>query len=47
MSKLGPNVEEILALPLGEEINSFAFAFWGGDLYVFHATWKEPTFVTR
>ena len=40
-------VKEIVALPLGEETNSFAFAFWGGDFCVFHAKWKEPTIVTR
>lgn len=40
-------VTNVLDLPLGQETNSFAFAFWGGDFYVFHAEWLKPTIVTK
>jgi len=34
-------------LNFGATPSSFAFAFWGGDFYVFHAEGQGPTAVTR
>lgn len=36
-----------VAVPLGANTTSFAFAFWGGDFYVFHAESSGPTVVSR
>jgi hypothetical protein len=40
-------VTDTVPLPLGANTSSFAFAFWGGDFYVFHAESQGPTVVSR